>query len=130
MHNVNTLMPLLMGGTGGANQDPGSNMVFTLVSFGLVFVVFYFLIIRPQNKKQKEAKKMLASLKKGDKVQTIGGLRGVVVQVKEKEDTIIIRIDETVKMEFVRSAIATVIEQKPAEETSEVDTTEAGSAKD
>ena len=87
-------------------------------------MVFYFLIIRPQNKKQKEAKKMMSSLKKGDKVQTIGGLRGTVWQVNEKADAVVIKTDEDVKLEFVRSAIATVLEQKPAEET-EKDNTEA-----
>jgi len=122
-------LPLMMGApAGAANADPQGSMISTLVMFGLVFVVFYFLIIRPQNKKQKEAKKMLASLKKGDKVQTIGGLRGIVHAIKEKEDTIIIKVDDNAKMEFVRSAIATVVEQKPADD--EADTKEISSDSD
>ncbi len=119
-------LTLLMGQNGAAAGGQGGvdSLIPTIATFGLVFVVFYFLIIRPQNKKQKEAKKMMSSLKKGDKVQTIGGLRGTVWQVNEKADAVVIKTDEDVKLEFVRSAIATVLEQKPAEET-EKDNTEA-----
>lgn len=116
MENFINNLTLLMGAQeAGKAADPLSQWTMPL-TFGLVFVVFYFLIIRPQNKKQKEAKKMMAALKKGDKVQTIGGLRGVVWQVKEKEDAIVIKTEDDVKLEFVRSAIASVIEQKPASE--------------
>ena len=106
-----------MGGTDAAKgaSDPLATWTMPL-TFGLVFVVFYFLIIRPQNKKQKDAKKMMAAVKKGDKIQTIGGLRGIVWMVKEKEDTIVIKTEDDIKLEFVRSAIASVIEQKPASE--------------
>lgn len=92
-------------------------MVSTLVTFGLVFVVFYFLIIRPQNKKQKEAKKMIDAVKKGDKVVTIGGVHGTVHSVKE--GTVIVKVDDDCRIEFSKSAIATVVaaktEEKPAE---------------
>lgn len=71
-----------------------------------IIVIFYFFIIRPQNKKQKETEKMIAALKKGDKVITIGGIHGVVSSTKEK--TIIIKVDDGAKIEFNRSAIATV----------------------
>ena len=87
---------------GGNNQ-----FVSTIVMFGLVFLIFYFLIIRPQSKRQKETKRMLAEIKKGDKIQTIGGIRGTIVSVKE--DSIIVKVDSSCDMEFVRSAIATVI---------------------
>lgn len=100
---------LLQAAPGGVDQN-----LFMLGSFGLIFVVFYFMIIRPQNKKQKETQKMIAAIKKGDRVQTIGGLRGVVHSVKE--DSILIKVDGDVKIEFVRSAIANVIEQSKVEE--------------
>jgi len=117
MDNFFNNLTLLMGGTDAAKgaSDPLGGMMMP-ITFGLVFVVFYFLIIRPQNKKQKDAKKMMSALKKGDKIQTIGGLRGTVWQVKEKEDTIVIKTEDDIKLEFVRSAIASVIEQKPASE--------------
>ena len=68
--------------------------------------VFYFLVIRPQSKKQKETEKMLKALKKGDSVVTIGGIHGVVSSTKEK--TVIVKVDDNCKLEFLRSAIATV----------------------
>lgn len=79
----------------------------TAVMFGLIFLIFYFLIIRPQNKRQKETKRMLGQLKKGDKIQTIGGIRGSIVSVKE--ETIILKVDDSSNLELVRSAIANVI---------------------
>ncbi len=100
-----------------AAANPTGQMVSTLVTFGLVFVVFYFLIIRPQNKKQKEAKKMIEAVKKGDKIVTIGGVHGTVHAVKE--GTVVVKVDDDCKIEFSKSAIATVsvskAEEKPAE---------------
>lgn len=92
-------------------------MVSTLVTFGLVFVVFYFLIIRPQNKKQKEAKKMIDAVKKGDKVITIGGVHGTVHSVKE--GTVIVKVDDDCRIEFSKSAIATVLAPKAEEKAAE-----------
>jgi preprotein translocase subunit YajC len=84
-----------------------------IITFGLVFVIFYFFIIRPQNKKQKDTEKMISAVKKGDKVVTIGGVHGEVTSTKEK--TVIVKVDENCKIEFSRSAIATVeIDEKEA----------------
>ncbi len=77
--------------------------------FAIIFVIFYFFIIRPQNKKQKETKKMIEALKKGDKVVTIGGIHGVVSSTKEQ--SVIVKIDDNAKIEFSRSAIATVVNE-------------------
>ncbi len=103
----------------GANAGKG-NMLMTIVPFVLIFVVFYFFLIRPQNKKQKETEKMIAALKKGDKVVTIGEIQGVVTNTKE--ETIVIRVDDNAKIEINRSAVSAVIgdkvekkEEKPEE---------------
>lgn len=72
----------------------------------MIIGIFYFLIIRPQNKKQKDTQKMLAALKKGDRVTTIGGIHGTIQSVKE--NTVIVKVDENSKMEFSRSAISSV----------------------
>ena len=93
-----------------AAGNPTGSMVSTLVTFGLVFVIFYFLIIRPQNKKQKDAQKMIEAVKKGDKVITAGGVHAVVYSVKEK--TVILKVDDNTKMEFSKSAIASVEREK------------------
>ena len=99
---VSGLALLQAAGTGNAS----GSMVMTLVTFGAVFVIFYFLIIRPQNKKQKETQRMIAAVKKGDKVVTAGGVHAIVYTVKEK--TVILKVDENTKMEFSKSAIAAV----------------------
>lgn len=69
-----------------------------------VFIIFYFLIFRPQRQKEKEHLKMLGGLNKNDEVVTSGGIHGTIVNVKEK--TLIVRIDENVKIEVEKSAIA------------------------
>ena len=61
------------GGEGG-----GSGLVSTLIMFGAIFLIFYFMIIRPQQKRSKEREKMLSNLEKGDKVVTSGGLHGII----------------------------------------------------
>lgn len=97
-----------------AQVSSSSNSIFMpIVTFGLVFVIFYLFIIRPQNKKQKETEKMISAVKKGDKVVTIGGIHGEVTSTKEK--TVIVKVDETCKIEFSRSAIASVVLDEKAE---------------
>ena len=92
-------LPLLQEG-GGSMTD----IIPTIVMMGAVFAVFYFLIIRPQRKKQKETKDMLNSLGKGDKVVTIGGIRGTIQNVKEK--TVVLKVDDNTKLEFNKEAIS------------------------
>ena len=95
----------------------GSQTLMSIVPFILIIAIFYFFIIRPQNKKQKETQKMIDALKKGDKVVTIGGIHGLVSQTKEK--TVIVKVDEGVKIEFNRSAIAGVVTDTPASSKSD-----------
>jgi preprotein translocase subunit YajC len=89
--------------------------LMSFLPFVLIIAIFYFLIIRPQNKKQKETQKMLEALKKGDKVVTIGGVYGTIQNVKEK--TVVIKVDDDVKIEFLRSAISSVLD--PAKQVEE-----------
>lgn len=100
-----------------ANPATGSQTLMSVVPFVLIIAIFYFFIIRPQNKKQKETQKMIDALKKGDKVVTIGGIHGVVSSTKEK--TVILKVDENVKIEVNRSAIAGVVNETPASTKSE-----------
>ena len=80
--------------------------IMQIVLFGGIFVVFYFFMIRPQQKKAKEAKKFIDELKTGDKVVTIGGAHGTVVTIREK--TIVIEVDSNkgVRMVFEKTAIS------------------------
>ncbi|MDR1107661.1 MAG: preprotein translocase subunit YajC [Spirochaetaceae bacterium] len=99
---------LLMGVPGGAGSGGGAGDMFTtLIPFALIIAIFYFLIIRPQNKKQKETQRMLSALKKGDKIVTIGGIHGTIQSVKES--SVVVKVDENTKVEFSRSAISTVV---------------------
>lgn len=110
MANFFTTLPLLQAA--GGNQ-----MITMLVTFGLIIVIFYFLIIRPQRKKQKDTQSMLSSLRKGDKVATLGGIRGQVTAVKE--NTVVIKVDDNTKIEFNKSAVSSVLERKESKENAE-----------
>ena len=82
---------------------PGSPIA-ALVPFIFIFVVFYFLLIRPQQKKQKEHQAMIANLKKNDEVVTTGGIHGTIVNIKER--TFVLRIDENAKIEIDKPSVA------------------------
>ena len=104
----------LQTASGTAPSASGPMGILTsVVPFIAIIAIFYFFLIRPQNKKQKETEKMLSALKKGDKVVTIGGIHGVISSVKEK--TVIVKIDDNCKVEFNRSAISGVESDKSAE---------------
>ncbi len=76
----------------------------TLIMFGLMFVVFYLFMIRPQMKKAKEEKKFRAELKKGDKVVTIGGIHGKIAEVKET--TLIIEVGDGHRLKVEKTAVS------------------------
>ncbi len=107
MNSILANLNLFNVGTGA--QAGGSSTLMTVGMFGAVIVIFYFMIIRPQNKKQKAMQKMLSEIKKGDKVITIGGLHGIVASVKET--TVVLKTDDATRLEFSKSAIATVKEK-------------------
>ena len=96
-------LSLLMGGA----PAEGGNPILSFLPLVAIIAIFYFLIIRPQSRKQKETQKMISALKKGDRVITIGGVHGVIQTVKE--NTVIIKVDENVKLEFNRGAVASVV---------------------
>lgn len=94
----------------------GGGMIGTIVMFGLIFVIFYFMIIRPQQKRQKERQKMLDALAKGDKIITSGGIHGTVVGIEEK--TVLVQIADNVKVKVDRGFVGSVLtEAKPEEKT-------------
>lgn len=96
--------PILMGMGGG--EDASGGGMFTLVWFGLIFVLMYLLLIRPQRKKQKEHEKLLNELAKGDKVVTSGGMFGTIFAIDEDRNRVVLKIGGDVKMEFLKSSIA------------------------
>ena len=105
-----------------ADSTSSASLTSSLRMFALIILIFYFLIYRPQKKRDKEAKAMLAAMKKGDKVVTIGGIHGTIVTVKDK--TVVIKVDDSARIEFSKEAISSVISKdavKTAPENSKKD---------
>jgi preprotein translocase subunit YajC len=97
---------LAMSSSGQGGGAGGLGMLLPIV---LIFVIMYFLMIRPQQKKHREHQAMLGSLKKGDRVITTGGLLGTVLNIKEKENIVVLKLGENIKVEAQKGAIAHVI---------------------
>lgn len=81
-------------------------MFANLMPIIFIFIIFYFLLIRPQQKKQKEHAEMLTKLKKNDEVITSGGIYGTIVNVKDK--SVVLKVDDNVKIEVQKNAIAII----------------------
>ncbi|QQR98730.1 MAG: preprotein translocase subunit YajC [Sphingobacteriales bacterium] len=93
----------------------GGSQTFTLIMFGLMFVVFYFFLIRPQSKKAKEQDNFIANLKVGDKIVTIAGIHGKIVAINEADNTFSVQVDSTTKMKIERSAVSLEMSKKAQE---------------
>ncbi len=81
------------------------------IFIGLIILIFYLFVVKPQKQKQLELQKMIQSLKKNDEVITIGGIHGTVVGVKDR--SIILRVADNVRIEVQKSAIAGLKKDKP-----------------
>ena len=99
---------LLMAPQGGE----GGSSIMGFLPFILIIVVMYFLMIRPQMKKQKDKQKMVDALQKGDKVITSGGIHGKIAGFTDDDKTIILQIDDKVKINVDRSAVG-IVKGKP-----------------
>jgi preprotein translocase subunit YajC len=93
-----------------SGSEGGSSLITSFIPILLIFVIFYFLLIRPQQKKQKQHQEMVSSLRRNDRVVTNGGLYGTVVDVKDH--IIVLKIADDVKIEVVKSAVATLVEKR------------------
>lgn len=90
-------------------EGQGGNPLVTFLPFILIIVVMYFLMIRPQAKKQKEKQRMVDALKKGDNVVTNGGIHGKVMGFTDDNKTVIVKVDDNVKLNIDKSAIGIVL---------------------
>lgn len=97
---------ILMAADASGEAQAGS-MASSIIMFVAIIAIFYFLIYRPQKKRDKESKAMIASMKKGDKVVTIGGIHGTIVTVKDK--TVVVKVDDSARIEFSKDAISSVV---------------------
>jgi preprotein translocase subunit YajC len=100
-----------------AAPSPQEQMLHMVAILAITVGIFYFMIIRPQQKRQKETESMLSSIRKGDRVLTSGGIFGVVVGTRDgskdgtKEDVVVLKVSDDVKMEFSRASIVQVRER-------------------
>lgn len=102
-----------------AGAPGGGDAIMSFLPLILIFVVFYFLLIRPQQKRAKEHKDMLSAVRRGDRVVTGGGIIGTVVKVGQPEEEILVEIAENVRVKVLRATITNILTRtepvKPAE---------------
>lgn len=103
-----------------AGKQSSTGMLTMLLPFILMFVVMYFLILRPQKTKEKNRKAMLSRIRKNDRVVTAGGIHGIIISVREHE--LILRVDDAkdVKVKLDRNSIVSVLEVSHDEDEEEV----------
>jgi preprotein translocase subunit YajC len=97
-----------------SGSGPGAVMTQVLF-FAAIFAIFYFLLIRPQQRQKREREALLSSVKKGDRVVTTSGLHGTVVGLSEH--TVTIRVADQVKLDFDRSAVGRVVPATAAKDS-------------
>ena len=96
-----------------AGGAPGGFDLISLMPLLLIFVVFYFLLIRPQQKKMKAHRDMVGALKRGDRVLTAGGIIGTVVKV-EDDNTLLVEIAKDIRVRIARGTISELLTKPPA----------------
>jgi preprotein translocase subunit YajC len=113
---MNSLAYAMGTGAAGASGEGGGASVFLM--FGLVFVIFYFLLIRPQQKQAKQHREMIASLKKGDKIISTGGLYGTITGLTD--DFVTMEIAPKVRVKISRASISKLMRKEGNKEESQV----------
>lgn len=101
------LFTLLAQANTGATPAAQPNPLASFVPIILIFIIMYFLLFRPQMKRQKEQARLVAALKTGDRVVTASGIHGMISNVKDR--TVVVKIADNVKIEMEKTAIANVI---------------------
>lgn len=100
---IHSIIAMTPSGTGSQNGGGGFLAFLPMI---LIFFIMYWLILRPQGKRQKQHKSMLETITKGDQIVTTGGIHGVVLKVNDNTATIIVKVAENVKLELDRGAVA------------------------
>jgi len=111
--SATSLLILDAAATAGA---PAPNPITQFAPLIFIGVIFYFLLIRPQQKQRKEQQKLIESIKTGDKVVTNSGIHGMISNVKDR--TVLLKVADNVKIEIDKAAVASVLDRS-AEETTE-----------
>ena len=98
-----------------ATQQPGNPMISSMVFMGAILLVFYFFMIRPQAKRQKEERVFRENLQKGDRVMTIGGMHGKIVSLDDA--TALLQVDDSTKIKMEKSALKAIPSTQTATKT-------------
>jgi len=106
---IGTGLAYAMGGMGGGGGGQGGSQIWSFLPIIFIFVIFYFLLIRPQQRQKKEHQNLLSNLKVGDQVITSGGIYGRVTGMRE--NIITVEISEKVRVKVNRGNIAGVVKQ-------------------
>ena len=102
------------------SANPGGGMTFTIIYIVVMIAIFYFLLIRPNKKRQRQMQNMLDSMRKGDEIVTIGGIMGNIVSIKEDRVVIETGANRT-KLTFEKSAIKSVLTVHEDEDEYEIE---------
>jgi preprotein translocase subunit YajC len=115
------LILLAEGGSDGAAQTGQGNLLGILLPMVPIAVLFYLLMIRPMKKQEQQRQALLSNVKRNDKVVTSGGLIGIVAAIKEKEDEITLRVDDSsnVRLRVLKSSIVRVITDEASKDAKE-----------
>jgi preprotein translocase subunit YajC len=108
---MNSLIPDAMAQTAGA--APAGSGLMPFVMMAVFVVIFYFLLIRPQQKKQKEHQAMIRAAKRGDRIVTSGGIVGTITKAGDADNEVEVEIAKDVKIRVMRHAISDIVNRNP-----------------
>jgi preprotein translocase subunit YajC len=106
---VTALLHAMTAFQNSAPAQPQANPLILALPWIAIFVIFYFLLIRPQSKRQKEHQKMVGALQKGDRVVSAGGIHGTVQSIDAENDTLTLEIADKVRIRMSRSSVSKVV---------------------
>lgn len=117
MNTYDSMSCIAMMGPPGGAQGQGGGLMAMMVPMIIIFGIFYFMLIRPQQRKEKERQKMIDEVKSGERVMFCGGMIGTVTNVKD--GIFVIKVAENVKVEVARGAVNRVLEKDEKPEAGE-----------
>ena len=104
------LLPLAAAAPDAAGKQASNPLFQSLLFIGVMFFILYFLMIRPQRKRQRERTEMLEAVKKGDKIITRGGIHGVITLVRDKD--VVVKVDDNVKLTLSKAGVAAIVPEE------------------
>lgn len=115
------LVAALAAQASGTASSGGDSTSYMLMMFATLALLFYFIILWPQQREQKRQQEVLNAVKKGDKVESIGGIHGTVVAVDTTHNIVSVQVDKNVKLDFSRNAIKSVFRKEDAKAAAEAE---------